>query len=65
MTLKCPHCHKHIPIATIRKIISNAGKEANALRKTQGAGPGRPKKLAPCPECGEELGVAERRKHKC
>lgn len=60
-TVPCPHCGKPILASSI---TSAAGRRAVALRKTHGAGNGRPKKLTPCPKCGVEFGVAELRAHK-
>lgn len=36
-----------------------------ALRKTYGAGSGRPKVLRRCPGCGKEFGARELRAHRC
>ena len=41
------------------------GRAMNALRKTRGAGSGRPKVMRRCPTCKTKLGAREMRAHKC
>jgi endogenous inhibitor of DNA gyrase (YacG/DUF329 family) len=60
-TVGCPHCGKPI-LASM--FASATAKRASAMRKSHGAGTGRPKKLSPCPDCGKKFGVAEMRKHR-
>lgn len=45
--------------------VSAAARALNAMRKTYGVGTGRPKKLRPCPQCGERMGARELRAHRC
>ena len=60
-TLPCPHCGKSISASMVATV---AAQRASAMRKTHGAGTGRPRKLVPCPKCSKDFGVAELRKHK-
>jgi hypothetical protein len=46
-------------------LLSEVQRRRAAMRKTFGAGTGRPKKLAPCPKCGARYGTREMRKHQC
>ena len=45
-------------------LLSEAARRRGAKRLTPGRNGGRPPKLAPCPKCGELLGVAAMRKHR-
>lgn len=47
------------------QIVSAAMRILNSRRKTRGAGPGRPPKLAPCPHCKAVLNATQRRRHRC
>ncbi|TAL08397.1 MAG: hypothetical protein EPO02_13010 [Nitrospirae bacterium] len=60
-TIPCPHCGQPI-LASM--FASAAAKRSASMRKTLGAGSGRPAKLTPCPKCGQQFGVAELRRHK-
>jgi sarcosine oxidase delta subunit len=53
--MKCPHCEKRI---ADKLILSQAAK----IMRSRG-GYSAPKKLKPCPFCGESKGVVEMRKH--
>jgi hypothetical protein len=44
---------------------SELGRALSALRKTRGAGTGRPKKIRKCKKCGLRFGAREMRAHKC
>ena len=60
--MKCPHCGKKISVAFA---AAEAGREFQALRKTFGAGPGRPKAKRRC-KCGAMTRErAKKRGHKC
>ncbi len=60
--MKCPHCDHELAPDEVRSLW---GQLTNSLRKSRGAGPGRPKKLRRCDGCGQWLGAAERRRHEC
>ena len=47
-----------------RWTIRAAARRASQMRRTHGAGSGRPKLLRPCPHCGALLGAREMRQHK-
>lgn len=60
--LSCPHCGETISPEVVASV---AARRAASMRTKNAAGPGRPKKLRPCPQCGVQLGAAEFRKHRC
>jgi hypothetical protein len=43
---------------------SELGRALNALRKTRGAGTGRPKKIRKCKTCGQKFSARQMRAHK-
>lgn len=44
---------------------SEIGRALNALRKTRGAGSGRPKVYRRCPKCRRKFSAREMQAHKC
>lgn len=60
--MKCPKCEEPLSPAEIKTLWAQL---TSGLRKTMGAGSGRPTKLRSCPGCRKFLGVVEMRQHRC
>lgn len=63
--IRCPHCSRKLPEATVQAVVSELARRRGAKRKTHGAGPGRPVKLVACAQCGASGPTRQMRGHRC
>lgn len=65
MTKDKKRTDKTLANATYAELRTEIGRRHSAMRKTFGAGSGRPRVMKPCATCGESFSGREMRKHKC